>query len=139
MQEEISYWSQEERQESGLYYVIEKYEEKKGGALERTYVYITFDGEIIYFEEEDSDLGSEVYCCYADLNIPAPFRPGDIIVVDGRLTCEQKATVLLRGGDNWDCCSHVAMFVNQGNILRRRMKCWRIFPFCQKILHMKSV
>ena len=84
---------------------IEKYIETEEGDLEEEYFYYAFDGNIVYCESIDSNMGS----CYEDLNIPVPFEPGDVIKCDGGPTCEDVVAVVLRTGDNSDCCSLVAL------------------------------
>lgn len=89
------------------WYVIEMYKELEDGKLSLQYTYYVFDGRLIYFVDENSDVDSGIW--NKDLNIPIPFSPGDIVVSDGKSTCEDVRAVILRIGDNVDCCSLVGL------------------------------
>lgn len=95
------------------WYLIEKYIENTDGDLVETYSYYVFDGEVIYCDCEDSPMGNH----YGDLNVPVPFHPGDIIRCDGGPTCDEVTAVILRTGDNRDCCSLVALCKRENGML----------------------
>lgn len=110
-------WEETEIEKFRPWYVIEKYKEMEEGKLVQTHTYVVFKGEIMYFEEEGSDMGSDVLWGRGDLNVPVSFQPGDIIRVDGKPTCEEKIAVVLRVGDNLDCCSLEALYKNKDGFL----------------------
>lgn len=96
-----------EEYEDVYWYEIEKYKETKDGELELRYSYFVFNGEIIYFDDENSVVDCDIWD--KDLNVPVPFSQGDIVICDGKPTCEEIRAVILRTGDNIDCCSLVGL------------------------------
>lgn len=76
---------------------------------EYTYL-LSAEGEIWFFDpERESCLRdraeSDFWCSGMDLNLPVPFRPGDVLTVDCRPFRPGLAHCLvLEVGDNWDCC-----------------------------------
>ena len=97
----------EESSECVFWYAVEKYREVDEGELEIRYTYYVFDGKLIYYVDEKSEADCGIW--EKDLNIPVPFSPGDIVVCDGKPTCEEIHAVILRTGDNIDCCSLVGL------------------------------
>lgn len=92
---------------------IVKYEENADGDLEEVFSYYMFDGEVVYCDGDDSRKGN----FYDDLNVPVPFKQGDVIACDGGPNCEGMVAVIIRTGDNMDCCSLVALCKRKGDIL----------------------
>ena len=80
-----------------------------------TYTYYLFDGEIIYYEDANSDYGSDVFG--GDLRLPVPFKQGDIITCDGGPTGNVTLAVILRTGDNRDCCSLTGLMKRKDGFL----------------------
>ena len=103
----IAEQAEEELSECAFWYEIEKYKKTQDGELLLRYTYYVFDGKIIYYVDENSEIDCDIWD--KDLNIPAPFSPGDIVVCDGKPTCEKIRAVILRAGDNIDCCSLVGL------------------------------
>lgn len=104
----------QQKDEGIFWYEIQKYKEVKSGELELRYSYFIFNGEIIYFDDENSDIDCELWD--RDLNIPVPFSQGDIVICDGNPTCEEIRAVVLRTGDNIDCCSLVGLCKREDGI-----------------------
>lgn len=92
---------------------IEKYEETSDGDLEEVFDYCMFDETVVYCSGDEFCMSN----CYEDLNVPVPFKQGDVIACDGGPTCEDTVAVIIRTGDNIDCCSLVALCKRDGNIL----------------------
>lgn len=84
-------------------------------SLTDIYYYLIGD-EVCYFDKgiHGSDDGfyfdhdSRYSWDCLDLNISIPFKPGDVVTVDGRPFCEPKHVLLLEVGD--DCCGVWAMY-----------------------------
>lgn len=100
----------------GRWYSVEKYEENEAGDLVQTYSFWVINGEIVYFDDENSDVDTGMRM-HLDLNVPVPFKPGDLIGCDGGPTCDETMAVVLRVGDNFDCCSLVALCKRKGDVL----------------------
>ena len=98
-----------------MWHIIEKYDEDANGELRLTYTYYLFDGEIIYYEDVNSDYGSDVFG--GDLHLPVPFKQGDIITCDGGPTGNETMAVILRTGDNRDCCSLTGLMKRKDGLL----------------------
>lgn len=103
----ISEQLDEESSESVFWHAIEKYREVEDGELELRYTYYVFDGKLIYYVDDNSEVDCSIWD--KDLNIPVPFSPGDIVVCDGKPACEEICAFILRTGDNIDCCSLVGL------------------------------
>ena len=82
------------------WHIIERYEEDKNGDLIEGCNYVFVNGEVMFYTYCDD------YDCWLnpDLNLPVPFKVGDIIEVNARPFAEKKRGVILEVGDNWDCC-----------------------------------
>lgn len=76
-----------------------------------TCTYYFIDGELCYTE---FDLGNDLHesCTDGELNIPVPYKPGDILISDRYPFGRKEKFVMLQIGDNHDCCCLQALFKN---------------------------
>ena len=112
---EASPWSH--RLDQDWWFSLELFEIKDDGKLFNSFTYYLIADEICYFEkglytdEEEfyssSDLNYSLHCI--DLNISIPFKPGDIVTIDGRPFCKPKQVLLLEVCD--DCCGVWALYM----------------------------
>lgn len=49
-----------------------------------------------------------------DINIPVPYKAGDIITIDGYPFSKPKTVLVLKVGDNEDCCCLQALYMQDG-------------------------
>lgn len=96
------------------WYTIEKWIKYGDDEYLLTYTYYLFRDEIIYFENETPALHDGEFELYnywnsQDLNLPVPFKAGDVVVID--CTPFKPATLakITDVGDNKDCCSLQAL------------------------------
>ena len=99
------HWTPEESVNLRFWFSIDRYVETGTGELDCISYYV-FNGEVMYFCDYSSTFDS---MRPGDLNVPVPFKPGDMIVCDGRPISEEIAMLIIRIGDNWDCCSLVGV------------------------------
>ena len=104
---------------SCCWYQIEKWIHDEGGKYIKTYIYQYVLGVgICWFTScEESKYG---ICCprnntkYSSqcihLNLPTPFKPGDIVRIDCRPFAPPVNALLVYSGPDWDCCSLLALF-----------------------------
>lgn len=93
-------------------YYIEKWIENKNGKLENVITYYVIKNEICYFKY--SPLGDYLKKFLHDfepkirnfeLNVPTPFKVGDVVEFDGYPFSKITFSLILSTGDNQDCCS----------------------------------
>ena len=96
------------------WYTLEKWILTPDNHYLKTYTYYLFKDEIIYFENEtpalhDGEFELDNYWNSQDLNLPVPFKAGDVVVID--CTPFKPATLakVTDVGDNKDCCSLQAL------------------------------
>ena len=125
-QEALEDYLKEERElkakeESCCWYIIGK-KVRNRNVITYLFIYGVIDGEICYFMDYEpefkTDLYQEFWGC-PDLNLPVPFRAGDIILVDGSPACEKKPALVLGVEDNVDCCCVCVLFVQKDGMLGR--------------------
>lgn len=93
-------------------YFVEKWIENKNGKLENVITYYVIKNEICYFKY--SPLGDylkeflhdfEPKIRNFELNVPTPFKVGDVVMLDGYPFAQKRFSLILSAGDNQDCCS----------------------------------
>ena len=83
--------------------MLEKWVSTDNGEMENTYTYYLINDEIVYFEREDN---LHDFCGYVNsmsLNLPIPFKVGDIVTLNSIPFAPPKQAVLLEV-ENVDCC-----------------------------------
>lgn len=102
----------EEFDENTLWWFgIEKWSPDETGKLRLIVTYYVFENQICYFRKGGYDFQfSTDYFENANLNLPVPFRPGDIVKIDCRPFAPVIRVVILEVGDNNDCCCLQALF-----------------------------
>ena len=106
--------------EKALAYMKENYDEDNwcriekwetyGDEMKQTYSFIVKNGEVIFYDNE-TDRDDEVWPD-PDLNLPIPFKAGDIIKVSDMPFHPEKKALILETGDNTDCCSVWILYVS---------------------------
>ena len=104
--------------------VIEKWAPAENGQMEKTYEYTLIKDTIVDFACYNTDTNIKVggrtfRKAYrnpldADLNLPIPFKPSDIIALDCRPFAPVKPALLLEVSD--DCCGVQMIFEHDGQI-----------------------
>ncbi|WP_448919248.1 hypothetical protein [Eubacterium sp.] len=93
-------------------YFVEKWIKNKNGKLENVITYYVIKNEICYFKY--SPLGDylkeflhdfEPKIRNFELNVPTPFKVGDVVEFDGYPFAQKRFSLILSTGDNQDCCS----------------------------------
>ncbi len=84
----------------------------------KEYCYYVIAREDIVFFSVDKESGIPDDChefgnIMGDLNLPVPFKAGDILEVDGFPFGPRFRTLVLSVGDNWDCCCVQALALNE--------------------------
>ncbi len=88
-----------------------------GKNFDNTYTYFLIKNEVCYYERYGCEENS-YFSIYGrvQLNLPTPFKPGDIIETDCLPFAPKKVAVITDIGDNRDCCSLQAISKNYKNI-----------------------
>ncbi|MBE6844332.1 MAG: hypothetical protein E7508_01275 [Ruminococcus sp.] len=97
-----------------LWYIIEKVQ-KNSSAYITTYQYILKNGYIPYFQCIEDDF--KVYP-NPHLNLPVPFKSGDIITVSDEPFAEKKQALILDTGDNNDSNCVKVLYITNGGVLK---------------------
>lgn len=102
----------EEFDENTLWWFgIEKWSPDENGKLIHTITYYVLGDVICYFKKENHISWRDVdYFESTHLNLPVPFRPGDIVEIDCRPFAPVTRAVILEVGDNCGCCCLQALF-----------------------------
>lgn len=103
-------------------FTITKLIPSSGGRLEESCVwYLNNTRELWYFDFCDRRLqinhSSLIDYCGADLNLPFPFKPGDIVTTDCLPYALPRRVLILEIGDNSDCCCVQALSIHEGGRL----------------------
>ncbi len=90
-----------------------------GDKFECAYTYFLIKDDICYYEKEGSYIPFEKpfsrVADSANLNLPTPFKPGDIVITHSLPYAERKLAVVTEIMDNRDCCSLQAISRNHKN------------------------
>lgn len=102
----------EEVDENTLWWFgIEKWSPDEKGNLIHIITYYVVGDEICYFKRKNHDYWADIdYYESTHLNLPVPFRPGDIVEIDCRPFAPVIHAAILEVGDNHDCCCLQAIF-----------------------------
>lgn len=73
-----------------------------GHLVEYCVWYLNDTGEILWYFDDDSELGFGG--AQTPIFLPVPFRPGDIVAADCRPYAALRPVLILDIGDNLDCC-----------------------------------
>gem|GEM_PF-312884 len=79
--------------------MLEKWAPNGDGTMKNTYTYYLVNNEIMYFEREDF----RGYVSSMSLNLPIPFKVGDIVTLNSIPFAPPKQAILLEV-ENTDCC-----------------------------------
>lgn len=96
------------------YYTLGKWHTDSEGNMNETYWYTIANGRVIYFS--DDNVKFEVYP-NGRLNLPVPFKAGDIVTVHDMPFAENRWGIIIDLGDNKDCCSVQILYVNDDGII----------------------
>lgn len=92
-----------------IYHILEKRHTDKNMNMKNTYWYIIANGQVIYFCNTENRLDVYPEC---RLNLPVPFKSGDIITVQDLPFAEKQQALILDVGDNVDCCCVQILYVS---------------------------
>lgn len=114
------------------WFVLEKWTLSETGIYEKIInYYISLKGDIWFYKFDydykkkykknpnKSQVLKKLDVCSdsEDLNIPTPFKVGDILTIDCRPFAELRKVLVVESGDNRDCCSLQGLYIdNQGEI-----------------------
>ena len=114
------------------WFVLEKWTLSETGIYEKIIdYYISLKGDIWFYKfdydykkkyEKNPDKSQilkklDVCSNSEDLNLPTPFKVGDILTIDCRPFAELRKVLVIEIGDNRDCCSLQGLYIdNQGEI-----------------------
>lgn len=103
-------------EEDCYWFLLEKWVLNEMGNYVCPYVYTVAKGEVHYFEKKDKKapridiFSSSTFFESTHLNLPIPFRPGDIVQLDCTPFAFRANAVILEVGDNKDCCCVQVIF-----------------------------
>lgn len=113
-------------EDSPYWFLLEKWILNETGQYVCPYTYTVADGEVLFYNKADEDY---LFDQSTHLNLPIPFRPGDLVRLDCAPFAFRANTVLLEVGDNCDCCCVQAMFREEnGNWSAGALKHGHAFP-----------
>lgn len=122
---------EEEGWDENSWFQLDKWVPGEDGAYRQAYTYYLIRDEIVYFENYPT-VRRDPFCGAPDLNIPIPFKPGDIVTVDCRPFMPIKPVVLLEV-DNHDYCGVTCLFRREedgkwevGTV--KHSRCWSVLP-----------
>ena len=102
---EINY-QRDKRGKYPLYwYELEKWVPNKLGSYDKTYSYILKGSDVDYYEDSEQNSFQD----NMSLNLPMPFKPGDIVKIDCTPFSPALLAVILEAGDNRDGCYPTAL------------------------------
>lgn len=113
-------------EDSGYWFLLEKWILNGEGQYVCPYTYTVADGEVLFYNK-----GNEGYLFdqSTNLNLPIPFHPGDLVRLDCAPFAFRANAVILEVGDNCDCCCVQAMFREEnGNWSVGALKHSHVFP-----------
>ena len=122
---------EEERNEDSLCWTqLDKWAPREDGDYRQSYTYYLFGDEAVYFEINPASR-RDCFCGAPNLNVPIPFKPGDIVTIDCRPLMPRKPVVLLEVDDY--CCGVTCLFRREedgkwevGNV--KHSRCWADVP-----------
>lgn len=99
------------------WYRLEKWIPDGDGGLRETFDYYLIEDQVIWFTPDDGGTCKQTWMrgnlsfghSCADLNLPIPFRPGDLVWIDER-PFRHPMPVCLLEVDNSDCCGVQALY-----------------------------
>lgn len=110
---------------------LDKWMPGKDGAYRQSYTYYLIRDEIVYFDSHPTSR-RDPFCGAPDLDVPIPFKPGDIVTIDCRPFMPIKPVVLLEA-NNHECCGVTCLFRREedgkwevGTV--KHSRCWSVLP-----------
>ena len=102
------------------WYFIEKWIKTAEGKYFGACSYVIFRDEIIFADAEKEVLPKDLsdrrishnYCYGENLNVPVPFKAGDLLEFDGFPFGPKCHVLIVDIGDNWDCCCVQGLALN---------------------------
>ena len=93
------------------WFEVTKWVKNKQGKYVSACLYVFAHNELIGVEIDDDFMHEHVsYYGTDELNLPVPFKSGDIVEVDGYPYTPKKRLLIMEVGDNWDCCCLQGLF-----------------------------
>ncbi len=92
------------------WFILEKWINEENELLHK-YTYYIWNGNIVSFEYgNDFSFKDSRFVRIKDLNLPVPFKPGDIVNIDCSPFAPPKQVIITEIGDNKDCCCLQALY-----------------------------
>lgn len=112
------------------HYLVMRWTPNENDRLINTYDYRFFGDKLYYAECNVSSMRDPSgFERLRDLYLPIPFHAGDIVTIDCRPFAPLSHAVILRIGDNFDCCSVWAMYREEdGTYKTGALKHGYVFP-----------
>jgi len=92
------------------WFMLEKWTVEENDLLHK-YTYYVWNGNVVDFEHGDDFFFTGYrFNRIKDLNLPVPFKPGDIVNIDCTPFAPQKHAIITEVGDNKDCSCFKALY-----------------------------
>lgn len=109
----VQYMRKQEKEygDNRIWFDVERWEQDEDGNLKQKWTYIVVKEQIIYFHQH-----GEYYNECApdkDVNLPVPFKAGDIVEVTDMPFARKRHVLILDIGDNKDCCAVWQLYINE--------------------------
>lgn len=90
-----------------VWHILGKWHTDKEGNITEKIWYIIAKGNVLYYAK------SRCFDVYPgdNLNLPVPFKPGDILTVQDMPFAEKRYGIILEVGDNIDCCCVQILYI----------------------------
>lgn len=112
LQEEES--EKDDESEIDYWYELEKWEQDEDGNLHETVEYMILDGKLCYAWDFDKNSKERYAVRFSrDLDLPTPFRVGDIITIDCRPIQPIRRVLILEVGEHRDCCYPMVLYIRK--------------------------
>lgn len=118
-----------------VHFRVEKWVPDENGRLINPCDFIIINGEVCHgdYNDHSKHRPEEPFCFHLselrDINLPVPFRAGDIVTIDCRPFAPVSHAIILRVGVNFDCCSVWAMYrEDDGTYETGALKHGYVFP-----------
>lgn len=114
-----------------IWFDVEKWDQDENGNLEQTWTYVVLKGKVIYFSHEDYHYHFSTCTQNKDLNLPVPFKAGDILEIQDMPFARRRHALILDIGDNKDCCAVWHLYINEDGCIKANafkhghiFECW---------------
>ena len=115
----VGYLSQnKEHYNENTWQLLEKWIPNSKGELMNIMDYYIFNRDIVGCRYHGRGEFEGYFEMNSNLNLPVPFKCGDIIEIDSRPIHKKKRAIVVGTGDNHDCCAVQVLFINEAGKLK---------------------